>query len=47
MPYLEITEVLLIHWNDVNNNYQQISRVFHTFVYNKPFDQLLEFQLRI
>ena len=30
--YLEITEVLLVHFNIVNNNYQQKSRVLFTFV---------------
>ena len=27
VPYLEITEVVLVHCNIVNNNYQQNSRV--------------------
>ena len=27
MPYLEITEVVLVHCNTVNSNYQQNSRV--------------------
>ena len=31
---LEITEVVLIHGNIVNNNYQQDSRVLYTFVPN-------------
>ena len=35
MPYLEITEVVLIHCNVANNSYQQISRVLYTFVPNK------------
>ena len=30
VPQLEITELVLIHCNIVNNNYQQDSRVFHT-----------------
>ena len=42
VPYLEITEVVLVHWNIVNNNYQQNSRVLYTFVPNKSFGQLLE-----
>ena len=42
MPHLEITEVVLVHCNTVNNDYQQDSRVFHTFVSNKPFGQLLD-----
>ena len=40
--YLEITEVLLVYYNIVNNNYQQNSKVLHTFVPNKPFGQLLD-----
>ena len=39
--HLEITEVVLIHCNIVNNNYQQDSRVLYTFVPNKSFGQLL------
>ena len=41
-PYLEITEVVLVHCNIVNNYYQQDSRVLYTFVSNKPFGTLLE-----
>ena len=40
-PHLEITEVVLIHSNIVNNNYQQYSRVLYTFVPNRSFGQLL------
>ena len=39
VPHLEITKVVLIHCNIVTNNYQQNSRVFSTFVSNKPFGQ--------
>ena len=42
MPYLEITEVILVHCYIVNNDYQQDSRVLYTFVPNKPFGNLLE-----
>ena len=42
LPYLEITEVVLIHCNIVSNNYQQDSRLLYTFVPNKPFGSLLE-----
>ena len=42
VPHLEITEVVLVHCNIVNNDYQQDSRVLHTFVSNKPFGSLLE-----
>ena len=35
VPHLEITEVVLIHCNIVNNDYQQDSRVCtHLFVIN-------------
>ena len=39
---LEITEVVLIHFNIVNYDYQQDSRVLYTFVPNKSFGQLLD-----
>ena len=42
VPHLEITELVLVHCNIVNNDYQQDSRVLYTFVPNKPFDSLLE-----
>ena len=42
VPHLEITEVVLIPCNIVNNDYQQDSRVLYTFVSNKSFDSLLE-----
>ena len=42
VPYLEITELVLIHCNVVDNSYQQNSRVLHTFVPNKSFRQLLD-----
>ena len=42
VPHLEITEVLLVHCNIVNNDYQQESRVLCAFAPNKPFDSLLE-----
>ena len=42
VPHLEIVELVLIHCNAVNNNYQQNSRILYTFVPNKPFGSLLE-----
>ena len=42
VPHLEISEVVLVHCNIVNNDYQQDSRVWNTFVPNKPFGSLLE-----
>ena len=40
--HLEITELVLVHCNIVNNDYQQDSRVLYTFVPNKLFGQLLD-----
>ena len=40
--HLEITEVVLLHCNIVNNDYQQDSRVLYRFFQNKPFGSLLE-----
>ena len=42
VPHLEITEVVLVYCNIVNNDYQQDSRVLYTFVPNKSFGQLLD-----
>ena len=41
-PHLEVVELVLIHCNNVNNSYQQNSRILYTFVPNKPFGSLLE-----
>ena len=37
VPKLESVEVVLVHCNLVNNNYQQASKVLFTFVTNKQF----------
>ena len=42
VPHLEITEVVFVHCNIVNNDYQQDSRVLYTFVPNKFFGSLLD-----
>ena len=42
VPHLEITDVVLIHCDIVNNDYQQDSRVLYTFVPNKPSGSLLK-----
>ena len=42
VPHLEVTQVVLVHWNIVNNDYQQDFSVLYTFVPNKPFGSLLE-----
>ena len=41
VPRLETVEVVLVHSNLVNNNYQQESKVLFTFVPNKRFGQLI------
>ena len=42
VPHLEIVELVLVHFNLVNNDYQQDSRILFTFVPNKSFGTLLE-----
>ena len=42
MPHLEITEAVLVHCNIVNNDYEQDSRVLHTFIPKKSLGQLLD-----
>ena len=42
VPNLEITEVVLVPSNIANNNYEQNSRVLHTFFPDKSFGQLLD-----
>ena len=41
MPKLESVEVVLMHCNLVNNNYQEASKIFFAFVPNKQFGQLI------
>ena len=41
-PRLYNIELILINWNVVNNDNQQISRVLYTFVPNKTFGKLLK-----
>ena len=42
VDHLEIVELVLVHCNLANNNYEQESRILYTFVPNKPFGSLLE-----
>ena len=42
VPHLEVVELVLVHCNLVNNDYQQDSRILYTFVPNKKFGSLLE-----
>ena len=41
VPKLESVEVVLVHCNAANNNYQQPSKVLFTFVPDKQFGQLI------
>ena len=41
VPRSETVEVVLVHCNLVNHNYQQASKVLFTFVPNKQFGQLI------
>ena len=38
VPHLELTEVVLVHCNIVNNNYQHDSRVLYTFIPNTSLE---------
>ena len=43
--HLEITEIILVYCNVVNNSSQKVLRVFYIFVPNEFFDQFLEISL--
>ena len=42
VPHLVVFQLVLVHCNLVNNDYQQNSRILYTFVPNKTFGSLLE-----
>ena len=42
VPHSEIVELVLVHCNIVNSDYQQNSRILYTFIPNKTFGSLLE-----
>ena len=42
MSHFEITVVVFVHCNIVNNDNQQDRRVLYTFICTKPFGQLLD-----
>ena len=42
VSHLKVTELVWIHCNIVNNNYQQDSSALYPFVPNKSFGQLLD-----
>ena len=43
VPHLEITKVVLVHCNIVNNDCQQDLRVLYAFVWNYFFEIILQF----
>ena len=45
VPHLEVAELVLIHCNLANNDYQQNLKILYLFVPNKPFGSLLEISL--
>ena len=42
VPYLEVVDLVIVHINIINNNYQRDSRILYTFVPNKAFGSLFE-----
>ena len=46
VPHLQIVEFVLVHYNLVNNDYQQDLRILYAFVPNKPFGSLFEISPR-
>ena len=42
VPYLEVVELVSVHCNLVNNDYQEDSRILFIFLPNKTFGSLLE-----
>ena len=46
IPHSESTEAVSIHYNIVNNDYLNDSRVSYTFIHNKSFNQLLDISLK-
>ena len=46
VAHLEITGVVLVHCNIVNNDYQQDSRILYIYFSNKSFGQLLHISLK-
>ena len=46
VPKFESVEIVLVHCNLVNNNYQQTSKVLFTFSPHKQFFQLTDISFR-
>ena len=47
VPRLEVVELVLVHCNLVNNDYQQDSRILYAFVPNKTFTDQKSMPLEI
>ena len=47
VPNLEISKVVLVHCNIVNDDYQQDSKVLYRFVPSKPFGSSQKFHQQI
>ena len=47
VSHLESTEVVLVHCNNVNNDYEQDSTVWYTFIPDILFGQLLNISPKI
>ena len=46
VSHLEITELVLVHFNIANNDYKQDWIILYTFISNKSFGQLLDISLK-
>ena len=42
LPHLQVVELVLVHCNLVNNDYQHDSRILYTFAPNKLFSSFLQ-----
>ena len=42
VPHFQVVQLVLVHCNLVNNDYQQHSRIMYTLIPNKTFGSLLE-----
>ena len=47
VPHLEITEIVVVNCNIVNNDYQEDTRFLYTSILNKSFGQLLDISPKI
>ena len=42
IPHLEVVELIIVHCNIINKNFQRDSRILYTFVQNEPLGSLLK-----